>query len=205
MKDHIAYNDRLFSRWAPVYDGFELLLYAVRNKVVQQINPTNAAVLDIATGTGSLAIALSATANSVVGVDLSAKMLEVAKRKKYGSNLSFLQMDASSMTFPNQEFDVVTISLGLHDMPVAIRTAVLQEAKRVLKPDGKLYILEYDLPTTKLSKVIATNLINTFESRYFKPFTQLNFTQYLTDQGFTIHQKTSHLFSHLQLLSLSVK
>jgi ubiquinone/menaquinone biosynthesis C-methylase UbiE len=89
MKDHKAYNDQLFSRWAPIYDGFELILSDVRKKVVQQIKPNHKSVLDVATGTGSLAIDLSETAEKVIGIDLSAEMLEVAKRKKARAILLF--------------------------------------------------------------------------------------------------------------------
>ena len=51
-----AYDDKLFSRWAPIYDGFELFLAGIRKKNVEQINPVGKSVLDVATGTGSLAI-----------------------------------------------------------------------------------------------------------------------------------------------------
>lgn len=62
MEDYISYNDKLFSRWAPVYDGFEIILHGVRKKIAREINSSNKSVLDVATGTGSLAIALSSTA-----------------------------------------------------------------------------------------------------------------------------------------------
>ena len=105
MKDYKEYNDKLFSRWAPVYDGFELILSDVRNKVTQETNATDKTVLDVATGTGSLAIALSRKAKKVVAIDLSSKMLDVAKKKSRNDNLSFLQMDASKMNFQNKYFD----------------------------------------------------------------------------------------------------
>ncbi|MDB4286305.1 hypothetical protein N9933_03295 [bacterium] len=53
MKEYEAYNDQLFSRWAPVYDGFELILFNVREKITEEINASNKSVLDLATGTGS--------------------------------------------------------------------------------------------------------------------------------------------------------
>lgn len=205
MNDYKAYNDKLFSRWAPIYDGFELLLYGVRKKVVQEINPTNKSVLDVATGTGSLAIALSTSAKQVVGIDLSSKMLDVAKKKTQKPELSFLQMDASKMAFPDNEFDIVTISLGLHDMPLEIRTAVLEETNRVLKENGELYILEYDLPLTNVSKRVSAYLINTFESRYYLPFLKLHLINYLEDLGFKHENKTNYLFGHLQLVKLTKK
>ncbi len=65
--DYKAYNDKLFSRWAPIYDGFELLLPGIRKKNVEQINPAGKSVLDVATGTGSLAIELGKKAEKVVG------------------------------------------------------------------------------------------------------------------------------------------
>lgn len=130
-------------------------------------------------------------------------MLEVAKKKKGNGHLSFLQMDASSMDFADGEFDVVTISLGLHDMPPEIRTAVLEEVKRVLKEDGKLYIFEYDLPQNELLGSVSSRLIDTFESKYYFDFIQSDFEQYLNDLGFKIEKKSNYLFEHLRLLTLS--
>jgi len=84
-------------------------------------------------------------------------MLAVARKKRTKDNLYFLQMDANEMSFQDDYFDIVTISLGLHDMPQEIRISVLEEVKRVLKKDGKLYILEHDLPQNKfIGKWAAT-------------------------------------------------
>lgn len=201
-KDYKEYNDQLFSRWAPIYDGFELILSDIRKKIVQQIDANYKTVLDVATGTGSLAIELSNSAAKVVGIDLSSKMLEVAEKKRKNNNLTFLQMDASKTNFKDEEFDIVTISLGLHDMPPDVRSLVLNEIKRVLKKDGKLYILEHDLPKDKLLGLISSHLINTFESKYFLDFVQSNFENFLNKHGFKIEKKTSYLFNHLRFLTL---
>ena len=202
MKDYKKYNDQLFSRWAPVYDVFELILSDVRNQITKEINPINKSVLDVATGTGSLAIDLSKSAEKVVGIDLSSKMLDVAEKKRKNDNLSFLLMDASCMKFNDEEFDVVTISLGLHDMPLDIRTLVLKEVKRVLKRDEKLYILEYDLPQNPLGAV-SSRLINTFESKYYLNFINSDFYIYLNTFGFKIEKQSNYLFNHLRFLTLT--
>ncbi len=202
MKDYKKYNDQLFSRWAPVYDVFELILSDVRNQITKEINPINKSVLDVATGTGSLAIDLSKSAEKVVGIDLSSKMLDVAEKKRKNDNLSFLLMDASCMKFNDEEFDVVTISLGLHDMPLDIRTLVLKEVKRVLKRNGKLYILEYDLPQNPLGAV-SSRLINTFESKYYLDFINSDFYNYLNTFGFKIEKQSNYLFNHLRFLTLT--
>jgi ubiquinone/menaquinone biosynthesis C-methylase UbiE len=202
MKDYKKYNDQLFSRWAPVYDVFELILSDVRNQITKEINPINKSVLDVATGTGSLAIDLSKSAEKVVGIDLSSKMLDVAEKKRKNDNLSFVLMDASCMKFNDEEFDLVTISLGLHDMPLDIRTLVLKEVKRVLKRDGKLYILEYDLPQNPLGAV-SSRLINTFESKYYLDFINSDFYNYLNTFGFKIEKQSNYLFNHLRFITLT--
>ena len=202
MKDYKKYNDQLFSRWAPVYDVFELILSDVRNQITKEINPINKSVLDVATGTGSLAIDLSKSAEKVIGIDLSSKMLDVAEKKRKNDNLSFLLMDASNMKFNDEEFDLVTISLGLHDMPLDIRTLVLKEVKRVLKRDGKLYILEYDLPQNPLGAV-SSRLINTFESKYYLDFINSDFYNYLNTFGFKIEKQSNYLFNHLRFITLT--
>ena len=202
MKDYKKYNDQLFSRWAPVYDVFELILSDVRNQITKEINPINKSVLDVATGTGSLAIDLSKSAEKVIGIDLSSKMLDVAEKKRKNDNLSFVLMDASCMKFNDEEFDLVTISLGLHDMPLDIRTLVLKEVKRVLKRNGKLYILEYDLPQNPLGAV-SSRLINTFESKYYLDFINSDFYNYLNTFGFKIEKQSNYLFNHLRFITLT--
>lgn len=203
MKDYKQYNDQYFSRWAPVYDVFELLLADVRKDITKEIGPAGKSVLDVGTGTGSLALDLSTKAAKVVGIDLSAEMLDIAKKKKRKDNLTFLLMDASNMPFEDGEFDIVTISLGLHDMPPEIRTLVLKEVKRVLKKDGKLCILEYDLPKNNLLGLVSSRLINTIESKYYLDFVTSDFEHYLDTLGFKIGKKKSYLFNFLRFLTLT--
>lgn len=203
MIDYKKYNDLFFSRWAPIYDGLEILLHDVRKEIIKEIDASNKSVLDVATGTGNLAMDLSETADKVIGIDLSSEMLAQAVKKKINGNLSFILMDACKMEFNDEQFDVVTITLGLHDMPPEIRTLVLEEVKRVLKKDGKLYILEYDLPENDVLANVSSTIINTLESRYYLGFVQSDFENHLRSFGFQIVRKTSHLFHHLRFLTLS--
>lgn len=203
MNDYKQYNDQYFSRWAPVYDIFEILLTDVRKEIIKAIQPAGKSVLDVGTGTGSLALDLSKTATQVIGIDLSADMLEIAKKKNKYNNLTFLLMDASNMNYKDEEFDIVTISLGLHDMPLEIRTSVLKEVKRVLKKDGKLYILEYDLPENDLLGTLSSRLINLIESKYYLDFVQSDFDNYLDSIGFKIEKQKKYLFAYLRFLTLS--
>lgn len=130
-------------------------------------------------------------------------MLDVAKKKAKNENLSFLQMDASKMGFADDEFDIVTISLGLHDMPLQIRTLVLKEVKRVLKKDGKLFILDYDLPKNNFLGSILSRFINIYESKYYLDFIESDFDKYLNALGFKIENRTNYLSRYLRLIQLS--
>lgn len=203
MKTYKQYNDQYFSRWAPVYDVFEILLADVRRDITTTIHPVGKSVLDVGTGTGSLALDLSKTAKKVIGIDLSSEMLEIAKKKNKKNNLTFLLMDASNMSYFDEEFDIVTISLGLHDMPLEIRTLVLKEVKRVLKSNGKLFILEYDLPKNDFLGIVSSHLINLLESKYYLDFIQSDFESYLSTLGFKMKKKTNYLFGYLRFITLT--
>lgn len=203
MKNYKQYNDQYFSRWAPVYDVFEILLADVRRDITTTIHPVGKSVLDVGTGTGSLALDLSKTAEKVIGIDLSSEMLEIAKRKNKTNNLTFLLMDASNMSYKDEEFDIVTISLGLHDMPLEIRTLVLKEVKRVLKSNGKLFILDYDLPQNDFLGTVSSHLINLLESKYYLDFIKADFESYLSTLGFKMEKKTNYLFGYLRFITLT--
>ena len=102
-------------------------------------------VLDVATGTGDLALALRAAgAADVVGLDFSAAMLDRARRKEAiaasDRRISWVEGDAMSLPFADQSFDAVTVAFGIRNMPSY--PAALGEMFRVLRPAGTLVCLE---------------------------------------------------------------
>ncbi len=109
-------------------------------------------VLDLATGSGDVAFALARDlpeGTRILGLDFSAPMLGEAERKKDLSagkypNVSFLQGDALALPLPASSFDAVTIAFGLRNM--ADRARCLAEIRRVLRPGGRLFILEFSQP-----------------------------------------------------------
>jgi len=111
-------------------------------------------VLDVATGTGDLAFAEAAAVGPegrVVGVDACQPMLDVALRRQLGT-VDFQQGDATDLRFPDESFDVVTIGFGLRN--VADRGQALREFRRVLRPGGRLMVLDFSTPTSKPLKAL---------------------------------------------------
>jgi len=120
-------------------------------KNVRRIKPNK--ILDLATGSGDVAFALSRAlppGAEVVGMDFCLPMLAEAERKKAAAetsdylNLSFLPGDGLALPLSSGSFDAVTISFGLRNL--ADRARGLGEMHRVLRPGGKLFVLEFSRP-----------------------------------------------------------
>ena len=122
-----------------------------RKKVVEIIGKTNPKqILDIATGTGDLAIMMAGlNPDRVVGLDISSGMLEVGKEKIGKQHLSdtidMIVGDSENMPFDDNTFDAITVSFGVRNF--ANLDKGLTEIRRVLKPGGTLVILETSVPT----------------------------------------------------------
>ncbi|MFZ4576108.1 MAG: bifunctional demethylmenaquinone methyltransferase/2-methoxy-6-polyprenyl-1,4-benzoquinol methylase UbiE [Phycisphaerales bacterium] len=108
-------------------------------------------VLDVACGTGDLTMAFARSAAAkVVGVDYTPQMLAVAEKKRpaleapINAKVTYEEGDAQSLRFPDQSFDVVSIAFGIRN--VADPAKALSEFARVLRPGGRLVVLEFERP-----------------------------------------------------------
>ncbi len=107
-------------------------------------------ILDIATGTGDLAINLVETgAKKIVGLDISAGMLEVGKKKinekKLANTIEMVVGDSEDLPFKENSFDAVTVAFGVRNFDNLEKG--LAEIYRVLKPGGTFVVLETSVPT----------------------------------------------------------
>jgi demethylmenaquinone methyltransferase/2-methoxy-6-polyprenyl-1,4-benzoquinol methylase len=104
-------------------------------------------VLDCATGTGDLALAFRRTGAEVVGTDFCAPMLGPAREKARAAGLevTFQLADALALPFPDASFDVASISFGIRNVDDPVRC--LREMARVVKPGGKVLVLEFGQPS----------------------------------------------------------
>ena len=121
-----------------------------RKKVLQIVSQSNPKIiLDIATGTGDLAILMAQTnAEKIIGLDISAGMLEVGEKKIAAKNLSntieMILADSENMPFEDNHFDAITVAFGVRNFETLEKD--LAEILRVLKPNGVFVILETSVP-----------------------------------------------------------
>ncbi|MGB1021007.1 MAG: bifunctional demethylmenaquinone methyltransferase/2-methoxy-6-polyprenyl-1,4-benzoquinol methylase UbiE [Flavobacteriaceae bacterium] len=149
MFDHIAKN----------YDGLNRIMtlridQLWRKRVVKQVEQEKPQIiLDIATGTADLAIALhKTTAKEIIGLDIAPQMLAVGQKKidkkKLNQKIKLQLGDSENLPFKSNTFDIVTVAFGVRNFENL--DLGLQEVYRVLKPRGKAIILETAVPKNKL-------------------------------------------------------
>ncbi len=147
----------MFNNIASKYDFLNHFLsfgidYYWRNRVLKIIKSKQPkSILDIATGTGDLAILASkANPENIIGIDISEKMLRVGVEKIKNKNLESLinlqQADSEDLPFDDNHFDLAMVAFGVRNF--AHLDIGLSEIRRVLKPGGTLIVLEFSHPTS---------------------------------------------------------
>jgi demethylmenaquinone methyltransferase/2-methoxy-6-polyprenyl-1,4-benzoquinol methylase len=156
MPDSVAVNS-MFGRIARRYDMANRLLSGGLDvwwrrslvRAVRRADPRE--VLDLATGSGDVAFALRRGLPKnvgIIGMDFCQPMLDEAELKKSAEtryhDITFRQADALALPLPDESVDAVTISFGLRNL--ANRDRGLREMRRVLRPGGRLFVLEFSQP-----------------------------------------------------------
>ncbi|MDC0358948.1 bifunctional demethylmenaquinone methyltransferase/2-methoxy-6-polyprenyl-1,4-benzoquinol methylase UbiE [Oligoflexia bacterium] len=154
-------NNYVHNMFADIADRYDLLndvlsfgLHRLWRKQAVKFGAIapGASILDLCCGTGDFSFALfeaAAPSGNVLGVDFVEKMLEIARRKKIAkapqSDIIFQKGDATQLKLEATTFDYVTSAFGIRN--VADTDQCLRESLRVLKPGGKILILEFGQPT----------------------------------------------------------
>jgi demethylmenaquinone methyltransferase / 2-methoxy-6-polyprenyl-1,4-benzoquinol methylase len=151
-----AYVREVFGSIAARYDlanhllsgGLDFLWRKRSAEIVADWKP--ALVLDLATGSGDLALALQKKLpeTSIIGADFSLPMLDQALRKGFGR---LVNADAMHLPFPDETFDVITVAFGLRNMESW--EGALREMSRVLTKGGHLLVLDFSIPPQPLQTV----------------------------------------------------
>lgn len=197
-EDYHQYIIKLFEKWSKVYGIIvDFPLKHVRRKLVNLSEPTiDSSVLDVCTGTGEQAIAFAERTNSVVGIDLSKHMLNVAKGK-HGS-VDFIMADATALPFKDYSFEISCISLSLHDMLLHVRRRVLEEMKRVTR--RKIVVADYYIPKNRYHRWLHVSLISLYESRYFRDFAKRDLKQLLGQHDLRVIKEACGLIDLIKVL-----
>ncbi len=99
-------------------------------------------VLDVGCGTGSHLKLYQEAGCQVFGIDISPSMLEMARRK-IGGDANLQRGDGSRMPYRNGIFDLIILSMAIHEVSSETRSAILNESRRVLKNDGRILVIDY--------------------------------------------------------------
>ena len=162
QKSEESYIKNIFESISKDYDLMnDLITFKYHSKwkkeiamIAKEDNPK--VILDIATGTGDIAINLSKLKDSqIIGVDISEKMLDVAGDKIRKMNITNITLElskAEKLKYRNNFFDLISIGYGVRNFEDLING--LKESYRVLKKNGKLIILETSVPNNFLIKYL---------------------------------------------------
>jgi len=146
----------MFNNIAPKYDflnhtlsmGIDKLWRRKAIKLLKPINPKR--ILDIATGTGDFAIAaLKLNPSKVIGIDISTEMLNVGRKKLKLKGLTekieLFEGDSENIQFEDNSFDAITVAFGVRNFENLEKG--LKEMNRVVRPGGRVVVLEFSKPT----------------------------------------------------------
>ena len=154
--EHASRVREMFATIAARYDLLNHLLSGnldkrwrriVANRLRDGLQSGGAQVLDVACGTGDLALTLFETTGArIIGTDFCRPMLEIATRKaaKHLTTIPFVEGDAMQLPFLSGSFDAVAIAFGLRNL--SCTEAGLKELLRVLRPGGMVAVLEFSKP-----------------------------------------------------------
>jgi len=157
--------EQMFDNISPKYDLLNRVLsmgidIQWRKDVIKMVKASQPkTILDIATGTGDLAIMMGKNTDAkITGLDLSNGMLEVGRKKVKEAGLEnrieMVQGDSENLPFPDNTFDCVTVSFGVRNFENLEKG--LAEINRVLRPGGTFVILEFSYPTAFPMKQLYT-------------------------------------------------
>ncbi len=132
---------RLASRW---YDLFiDPLVHRVKRVALDACPVSDGmAVLDVGCGTGTLLERIGRSGCGLWGIDASPAMLGHARRR-LGPRAELHQGSAERLPFPDGRFDVVSFTMVLHELTDTVRGAAVREASRVVRPGGRLLVVDY--------------------------------------------------------------
>ena len=182
MFNHIAFKYDFLNRFLSA--GIDI---SWRKKAIKELKSLNAkTILDVATGTADVAILTHRLIHpeKITGIDISDGMLEVGREKIAAAGLDqtiqLQNADSASLPFPDQSFDAITVAFGVRNFQHLEKG--IAEMLRVLKPGGKLVVLEFSKPTNPIFRKMYNLYMNVITPAIGKLFSKNKEAyQYLND------------------------
>lgn len=182
-------ESKVWDRFTCIYDRFmkrdEKVYRKVIGRIALRLDP-GSYVLEVATGTGVIALGLSRHYRELEAIDFSPKMIAAAKEKAWRmgiSNIRFAVGDALALPYDSKIFDAVVIANTLHIMPEPERA--LAEIRRVLKPDGVLIAPTFIHAGTKKAAVLS-RLMSVSGFRAYHRWTREGYHDFVENNDFLI-------------------
>lgn len=211
MKDYRKKEKLMYKLLAKVYDLMDVICFPKKSSnprlaLAKKLSNKDLSILDVCCGTAntSITIAQENAGHKILGIDLSPDMLTVASNKilrKKLSNIELIEMDATNID-TKEQFDVVTTSLSLHEMPKDIMDSVICQMTAKLKPTGKLYIIDWSKPKKLPGRLIFMLFPYLLEPKGFGDFLKIDWERYLNNYGLTV--ESIEMYSSTMLLSIKL-
>jgi len=178
--------EKFFAGIAPVYDFFVGPAMRAKARAAADLFGPVAGLraLDLCTGTGILALELAARGARVTGVDFSPAMLARAQKKAAGRGVVFRLADASALDFADRSFDISTIAMALHEMPLPVRRRVLEEMRRVTR--DRALVMDWIKPSAQPLWRLGVSLVERLEGGFYHEFIRNDLRALLLDTGFQL-------------------
>ena len=172
MFDSIAFRYDFLNRFLSA--GIDISWRKKAIKELKEIKPQK--ILDVATGTADVALLTYKILNPqhIIGIDISNNMLALGREKisnlHLQNHIELLTGDSETINFPNNSFDAITVAFGVRNFENLEKG--LSEMFRVLKPEGKLVVLEFSKPTTWAFKKFYNFYMNLIAPSFGKMFSK---------------------------------
>lgn len=190
----------------PSIDGDTKLRQSYHNIVKQQISPPPQDILDLGCSVGMSTFALQKVYPQAkfTGVDLSPYFLAVADYRSQQKNtqINWVHAAAESTGLPNASFDLVSIFLMCHELPQSATKEIFREAKRLLRPNGHIAIMDMNPQSSayvKMPRYIFTLLKST--EPYLDEYFTLDISQTLVEAGFSVPTITPNSPRHRTIIA----
>lgn len=184
-------NKKFWNRYSGLYDfeinRFNKRAYEEMYNLMSEVLKADMRVLEVATGTGLIALGIAKFVRQVEATDFSPKMIETAKKKIAPSNVTFSIEDATALSFANNSFDAAIISNALHIMPDPV--AALVSIHRVLKPGGLLIAPTFSHGHLKNSgRNLNAKMLKLIGFETYSKWTPEEYTGFIEKNGFSVRR-----------------